>query len=430
MGYDARILRNDLVKFPRNPSFISLHPSVFVVVVALLTLPLAALPGTADVNVWKAWVDSLSREGFTAGYNAGAGHLLHPPLGMLLLSIAHRLPAWFGLPDHAWPDAGWTGFRLVLWVWLTVGALLVLRMTRSPAWAVLFQLAFALNSVVYGAFDLFGIPFVLFALNALAGRRFGTAAFWTIVAALTKFQYLIFLPFVMIYLVREFLVCRRAEAPQAPWRWTAFLPAAILLAVVLALLGPGTLIALRRGLVHDTLSGYALNFGWILTWAMHLRWPESYGPLQDGLITVIRTQDTRILLLVRLMFGSAFVFALWRQWRGPHTTEFLLRYMLAGYLAYFLFNRGVHENHLVPALAVAGYLAWRVPAWRPAAWIIAVAANANLVVFYSLYGVDRGADRLLLGIDGTLPLAFLYVAVMGALYLKLCGLWSPWRHSR
>lgn len=385
----------------------------------LVTLLLAALPGTADLNVWKAWSDALAREGFVAGYNAGTGHILHPPLGMLLVSASHRLPAWVGLPDFVWPAFGWTGFRVALWCWLTFGALLVYRMTGRLAWAVLFQLAFLLNSVVYGAFDVFGIPFWLLALHGLAARQPGRAVFWALVAASIKYQFLVFMPFVALYVLRDFAGKKAGQAP----RWTSFLPAALLLAVMLAFFGRGTILSLTRGLAHDTLSGYALNFGWILTWAMHLRWPESYGPLEDGLIGVLRTQDTRVLGLVRLLFGSTFLFTLWRQWRAPNTTECLLRGMLAGYLAYFLFNKGAHENHLVPAMAVAGYLAWREPRWRAAAWTIAIAANLNLVFFYTFTGADRGAGRMALGVDGSLPLAAIYLAVLGVLYLKLCGLW-------
>ena len=400
----------------------SKYAYVALVALVLATLPLAALPGTADVNVWKLWVDGLAREGFVAGYNAGTGYIVHPPLGLLLLDVAHHLSPWLGLPDHLWPSAGLTGYKVALWVALTSGALLAWRISGSVTWAALFQMTFMLNSVVCGCFYTFGIPFWLLAMHYLAERRWGPAAFWWLMATFVKWQFLIFAPFVAIYLARGLLSAAHAQYTPKRRLWTDALPALTLLAIILLVVGRGTALALVRGLAQDTLSGYALNLGWIMTWAMHLQWPESYGPMGEGLIGVIRTRDTRVLTLVCVLFGSTYVYALWRQWRSPNIPEALLRCMLAGYLAYFLFDRGAHENHLVPAVVVGGYLAWRFPQWRTTAVLLAAAANLNMFVFYNLNGSDRGFGRVWL-IDWSLPLAGVYMVVLGVLSLRLCGLW-------
>jgi hypothetical protein len=170
-----------------------------------------------------------------------------------------------------------------------------------------------------------------------------------------------------------------------------------------------------------------MNLGWILTWAMHVVWPDSYGPLQEGYIKVIRTQDTRVLGMLKVLFYLFFALALWRQWRAPSTPENLWRFMLAGYLAYFLFNKGAHENHLVPTMLVAGYMAWREVKWLPVAIAFAVLTNLNMFFFYGLDGLDRGDARVAWGIDSSLPLAVVYVVVVGLIYLKLLG---PWMISR
>lgn len=392
-------------------------PALFVVA-CLANLMLARLPGTADVNVWNAWAEGLQDTGFTTGYNAGAGHLLQPPLGTLMLYVTHQISPWIGLPAHLWPEAGWTGYAVSVWLFLVFGALLTLRITGSAGWAAAFQLAFALNAL-YGYFDLFGIPFFLLGLHTLARRRWNWACLCFLTAALIKWQFLVFAPFVVLYMLRDFAAVR--PFPWKPYA-RALAPALGLLLLVLLVVGRGTLLSLSRGLAHDTLSGYALNAPWILTWAMHVRWPESYGPLDEGAIHVLRTQDTRVLALVRLLYGTSFLLVLWRQWRTTHSYENLLRAMLAGYLAYFLFNKGAHENHLVPAMALAGYFAWRTPRWRPAALTIAIAANLNMYFFYALNGADRGALRVAGGIDTSLLLSVAYVAALSLIYLQLCGL--------
>lgn len=399
-------------------------PLFFVLCIAALFL--SRLPGTADVNVWKAWIDGLSEAGFIAGYNAGAGHIVQPPLGMLLLVASHRISPWLGVPVYVWPAVGWTGYALCVWAFLVLGAAVSWRVTGRAVWAVAFQLAFTLN-LVYGYFDLFGIPFFLLAIHGLANRRWSAAWCWMLLAVLIKWQFLVFVPFMALHALREFAVAR-----PRPWKREAIAlaPAAAIALVAVLVVGPGTLRSLSRGLAHDTLSGYALNTPWLLTWAMHLRWPESYGPLEDGMIHVLRTQDTRVLALVRLLFGTSFLFALWRQWRLAPSPETVLRTMLAGYLAYFLFNKGAHENHLVPAIGLAGYLAWREPRWRPAAVAVAVAANLNMYFFYALDGTDRGSGRVMLGLDLSLPLALAYVIALGWIFLDLCGLWPPGRGAR
>lgn len=395
----------------------------------LLALPLAALPGTADVNVWKMWGDNLNRLGFVHGFTAGEGHILQPPLGMLLLVLAHNASAWIGLPDHVWPAWGLTSFDLSLWLALVASALAVLHVTRNAWLAVAFVAAFLLNGVVYGYFDIYCVPFWLLGMHAITEEKPGRAAFLLLIAVLIKWQFLVFVPFVGLYFLRG-LFQSPLEIRAIARRAMPYLPAVLLLTATLLLLGRGSLLSLARGAAHDTLSGYAMNFGWILTWAMHVVWPDSYGPLQDGYIEVIRTQDTRVLGLLKVLFYSTFALALWRQWRAPSTPENLWRFMLAGYLSYFLFNKGAHENHLVPTMLVAGYLAWRERKWLSVAVAFAVLTNLNMYFFYGLDGVDRGNARVVWGMDWSLPLAVVYVVVVGQIYLRLLVPWPGFQGRR
>jgi hypothetical protein len=384
----------------------------------LAALLLAALPGTTDVNVWKMWVDALNRLGFVQGFTTGEGHILQPPLGMLLLVLAHNVSPWIGLPDHVWPASGLTSFDLSLWLVLVASALAVLHVTRNAWLAVAFVAAFLLNGVVYGYFDIYCVPFWLLGMHAITEGKPGRAAFLMLFAVLIKWQFLVFVPFVGLYFLRGLFQSPR-EARVIARRALPYLPAVLLLVATLLLLGRGSMLSLARGAAHDTLSGYAMNLGWVLTWAMHVVWPDSYGPLQDGYIEVIRTQDTRVLGLLKVLFYSSFALALWRQWRVPSTPENLWRFMLAGYLAYFLFSKGAHENHLVPTMLVAGYMAWREAKWRSLAIIFAVLTNLNMFFFYGLDGVDRGEVRVVWGIDWSMPLAVMYLGLVGKTYLKL-----------
>lgn len=388
---------------------------------APLALLLSMLPGTADVNVWYAWVEGLNRLGFVRGFNMGEGHILQPPLGMLLLTLSYNVSPWIGLPAHVWPAGGLTGYDLSLWLALVASTAAVLHVTRNLGMAVAFLLAFMINGVVFGYFDIYGVPFWLLGMHAITENKPERAAFLLLVAVLIKWQFLVFVPFVGLYFLRGLFTGPRPDLDlKSLFRsLRPFVPALLLLTAVMLVLGRGSVLSLARGAAHDTLSGYAMNLGWILTWAMHVVWPDSYGPLQGGLIEVIRTQDTRVLGLLKVLFYSSFALALWQQWRSPSTPENLWRFMLAGYLAYFLFNKGAHENHLVPTMLVAGYMAWRSPTWIPMALVFVGLANLNMLFFYGFDGMDRGNVRVLMGIDWSLPLAVVYVGVVGLIYLNL-----------
>jgi hypothetical protein len=396
-------------------------PLIALAGLLLLALLLACLPGTADVNVWKMWVDGLNGLGFVEGFNAGEGHILQPALGMLLLILSHNASSWLGLPAHVWPAPGLTSYDASLWLALVASAMAILYVSRNAWLAVAFVAAFLLNGVVYGYFDIYCVPFWLLGMHAITEEKFGRAAFFMLLAVLIKWQFLVFVPFVGLYFLRGVFSKPRCGANEFLRRLLPFVPAVAVLLAVLLVLGRGSMLSLARGAAHDTLSGYAMNLGWVLTWAMHVVWPESYGPLQDGYIEVIRTQDTRVLGLMKVLFYSSFALALWRQWRSPSTPENLWRFMLAGYLSYFLFNKGAHENHLVPVMLVAGYMAWRETRWIVIAVAFAVLTNLNMIFFYSLDGMDRGTARVIGGMDWSLPLAVIYVVVVGAIYLKLLG---------
>jgi heme/copper-type cytochrome/quinol oxidase subunit 3 len=55
-------------------------------------------------------------------------------------------------------------------------------------------------------------------------------------------------------------------------------------------------------------------------------------------------------------FYAVAVFAFMKR---EKTLTNLIRYSLAGYLAYFIFNTGVHENHLFLAAILSSILCWQ-----------------------------------------------------------------------
>src|SRR5438876_10605631 len=104
---------------------------------------------------------------------------------------------------------------------------------------------------------------------------------------------------------------------------------------------------------HNFISAYALNFGWLHTWALHLWAPEKDGSLQNGEIDLIQTRDTLLMLPEKILFYVSYgailiAFALQKK-----TVKELIVYSMLGYLSYLLFNTGAAGNHLVPIACLA-----------------------------------------------------------------------------
>jgi hypothetical protein len=77
---------------------------------------------------------------------------------------------------------------------------------------------------------------------------------------------------------------------------------------------------------------------------------------------------------------------LWRHFKIRRSFAGAIECALAGYLSYFMFNVGVHENHLFLAAVLAVVAAGLEPNWRLGAVLIVAISNFNLIAFYGFTG--------------------------------------------
>jgi glycosyltransferase involved in cell wall biosynthesis len=93
-----------------------------------------------------------------------------------------------------------------------------------------------------------------------------------------------------------------------------------------------------------------------------------------------------------------FVFA-----RQRKTFQRLIIYSMLGYLAYFSFNTSVHENHLFLVCCLAWILVFLEPEQLVRGINFSLAANANLFLFYGVFG--QRLNPVIAGLDITLLFA-------------------------
>lgn len=372
--------------------------------------------GTLDVNVLLNWNSELARHGLVAGYAATGTD--YPPFSLLIVAGAVQVTGVLGLPAAL-------GLKLSIFLGLLLTMLAVHLVGRDGIVTALLPAGLLLNSVALGYIDVYFAPFVMIALYCLARQRLvpGTALF--AVACLIKWQVLILAPFVVVYVLD---VQTMGDVRRRPWGRllrTAVLPPALVAGGTLAVFGPAVLQSLDYALTRSTyLSGTALNFNWILTYLLH-RWdPATYGPLADGRIAIITTENLAVTLGPRLVFAGLYLWNLVRFFRAPKTLPAFLVYATLGYLAYFEFNTGVHENHLFLVGLLLSLLAAHIPAARGAWALWTLIANANLLAFYGIDGRGLPFSPVVQGLDITLVLAALSVISFG--WWQVAAMRSGW----
>jgi hypothetical protein len=377
----------------------------FAIALLALTVLFINSPGTSDVKIWQAWTAKLVKRGLVDGYQRISAD--YPPLCAAILLGSTKVAAWLGITKSFWV------IKLSILVFHLAATAAFWRLTRNFGLTLLFHIS-ALLSAALGYLDLYVAPALILSLLNLRERRWAAASLWLSLACLTKWQPLIVLPFVLIYVIRS--MPTRPLAAFGRHLLVAVLPGTISAALVAWYFGLGAIAAaLRAASAHPYLSGNALNANWVVTEVVRMTQPDRFGPLKGGEAEYIITDDPWLCWPPKAMFALLFGWALWKQVRSPNSFDSMLRYALLGFLAYFTFNTGAHENHLfVPQLLAFALLAEGRARWQATA-LVALMANANLFLFY---GVD-GTLRFSRAVAGEIDVAALAAAFNVLAFVQL-----------
>jgi hypothetical protein len=364
-------------------------------------------PGTGDVSIWRTWIDQMSAFGLVGGFvHSGADY---PPLSLIILEMVSRCTDIFG-------TTVFLSLKCSLLIFLFVTVASYYWFSRNLILTAALEFSLILNSVALGYLDIYFAPFLIATFFCLQRRHFKTGVLMFAMSCSIKWQPLLIAPFICIYV----LTAAGEGLSGRDKVYKRILPFVIVAVVVLPLVmifGAGAIInSLQRATArHNFISGYALNFGWLHTWALHLWAPEKYGSLQNGEIELIQTRDALLLLPERILFYLSYPGIIWAFARGRKTFERLLVYSMLGYLSYFLFNTGVHENHLFPIACLAWILAFIDSNQLVRAINFSIAANINLFLFFGVFG--QRIAPVIAGVDITLLFALANIALFVGLFL-------------
>jgi len=365
---------------------------------AALALPALPMPGTSDVGTSLGWADAVAAHGIVDGYRLAASLAPYPPLGYVVLGAVHPLASSLGTTPLM-------AFKLSVLGALLLSTAIAWAWTRDAAVAGLLALGLVLSGPALGYIDLYFLPALLLSLWALQRGRLGLASALFAASCLIKWQPAVLAPPLLVFVLAP-------AAPAGRLRRLArvALPALAVTGLTIAVFGTVVVERLIASTNNPFLCGQALNANWIVSYAVRLLVPARFADVPEGLCPVIVTGDPAALLPPKLLFAAAYLAILVATGRRARSFAGFLQYALLAYLAYFLFNAGVHENHLFigQVLAVLLYAFDRRRIGTALYW--SAASNLNLLIYYGVRGEELGAARLAGGLDLGLPLALLNLA--------------------
>ena len=377
--------------------------------IALLTMIMVSLvffnsPGTGDMSIWSEWLDYARQYGLREGF--GMQGDMYPPFALILQVVLQRIQP--GLSNFV-------VLRLVNTFYLFLSAL-VIHLLFKDAKVTLISFWGLILSADLGYLDIEMVPFMILAFYFFSKEKYVLSGIFFSLLCLIKFQPLIIMPFILIYFV-DIL-----DAGKKKFKPYISIKNMIKMSIPAVLIGGGVLLIYKMSLVKALyralfVSGYSispngLNLGWIIQYCIEKYHEDLFGSLSGGCIGIIWNAPSSYRLfkyIFILIYAAAAVIML--IYRKKNYAR-LLKCSLVGYTAYYVYNCGVHENHLFLGMILMMLLYIEEPSKNNYYRMIMynVIFNINLFVFYRI-----GFNRVIGGMfDPTLLLA-----VFNVIYLSL-----------
>lgn len=412
----------------RANSLVMDQPSGWMKCAAFLVL---IMPGVLLLNAdgrpdigffWEKWSGLIVQWGPVEGYRQIWTD--YPPLASQFLGLAVGCGAHLGL------DAVLSiKVSLLVALWVTTGVFW--KVTQHFGATLLTHSALLLSSVAHAYLDIYYAPFFIGALAALSHKRHTTFAILYTLSLLVKWQPIVIAPFLFLHLLRTYAPPGSVLQGMKRMTWQVLAPTAAMATGVTLIFGPAPLIhALALtfgGAMHKYWSIMGLNLPWCVSHIIELLHSGNFVgywgkvvSMENGEGVILPLPTDSIQPLTRLPFALSYLFCLYTVWKNRVSIVRTLMGCTMGYIAYFLLNTGVHENHLVPALLCGLYLFGLAELDLATVICLALVVNGNILIFNGLEGGGPRFDRALGGVlDVAFCMAIANVLVLGLILVQL-----------
>jgi hypothetical protein len=326
-----------------------------VVVVSLLVqFIFINSPGTSDVSIWLSWMEAAWTKGPIDGYSAVFDY---PPLSYLILAILSFI-------SHALNWSDFSVLKLALIFATTCSFFAAFMLTGSVYASICVLLICFVNGVLLGYLDVLYAPLLILTFYYLRCSKLSLATLFFSLSCLIKWQPLILFPFLFIYILKK-----------EPVNWVQLLIIPLLLfACALLVFGTLPFETFKHAISHRTLSANALNFMWLFSVLSNI----------DPLTSIQKLGNTFAPYSSKVIFLLMYSCLLLVAYRRTLELNSTVYYGILGFLSYYVFNYGVHENHLfVPAILAVLFVEKDLHFFYG---YTAAMAIINMVVFYGFLG--------------------------------------------
>jgi hypothetical protein len=380
---------------------------------------LATAPGTFDVTDprrgFLVWMDDVVVLGPIDGYRYNPYD--YPPGTKMLLGLAGATGDALGLSR---PNS----LKLLLLGFQALTALVTFVLTRNILLTGGIWFCTTTSAIGQGYLDILYAPFLVASIVGLQRNRPIQAWGLLLTCCAIKPQPLVLLPFYAVHLTGLSGLRDAARVVRQPRTWAAAAWTGIAVALVIVLFGRAQetgqwafVQAVQKATAHKELSGNAMNVPWLGSYVYQVIKDRGFGPARE--------RDSTWRNPIKAAAAVIVLGVLWLQIRRRKTPHAVLLALLGGYLAYFTFNAGVHENHLFIAMVIALFLVARPDDMRTRSQrlgeialgigVIAL-AHLNPLLFFGWRGGDReptliGGPQ---GLDISAPLSLISVVLFVA----------------
>lgn len=374
-----------------------------ILIVFILVYASLDSPGTGDYLYWIKWLNLIRENGVSLAFAKMNDN--YPPLILLIINFFEFI-SMGRLSDFQI-------IKLSIVIMFLISLAMLYLWHSSVLETILFAFALCLNSLYLGYVDIYIVPFIIGAFWCLSESKNVYAVCLFIISFMIKWQPLIIMPFIMIYLLdidsRNVKLFDHFKASKF-----ALVSILVLLPICFYFGFNEIRSSFMAATRHDFLSANALNVNWIATWIVRLCSPEVFGGLDGGHVRYIQTSNFH-LRIGRVIFFAVYLYTLLKFFKSSKTIRNLYIHAIIGYISYFILNVGVHENHLFLAVVLSFLLVHEDVAWVRVATFVAITQIVNLYLFYGISGRGMGNRLIFNYLDATV--VFSFCNLIGFIYL-------------
>lgn len=359
-------------------------------------------PGTSDMRIWAYWIDLSEGLGLIESYRSVPAD--YPPLSRVIL-------AWFGGSGSS------SDVKLLLLAFWSASVLYALQLSRSVGFTFIFGSLLGFHSIYLGYLDVLWVPFLMGSLHALSKGSPLTSGLLFGIASAIKFQPLIIAPVISAWLLLGGGISIPAlkSGVTKSFRWS--IGVGVVYGLITSVVGANSILTAREhAFNHPFLSGNALNLPW-LGGSIHQLRSATGGEVSYQNITDSRS---RLVLLTTSLFYVVVVLLLLLMIKRRIDFAGMLLTSVSVCCAYFAFNVGVHENHLLLPIIVSTPLVLSSRHAIKVAFLLMAMQAINLYLFYGISGTGLHPTPQLWGIDLSVWLSGAFVGLF---------LWILWRND-